>query len=204
MKLPHRILWSAVLLLPASALLAELSADEYAVLNAVLNHGLGENCAEIIIEEETSSGSLALNTEKYSYARVAELVAVDMALLKSWDRHNGAFDYLGESFNLNCDYQLITKAARNKLFANAEDDAELGWRNFRRKYPNAAGIIRLAKPFISVEASKPGGAPSVSALAYVEFDCGPGCGSGRFVVLNKGRDSSWETIGGGLVWMATE
>ena len=176
---------------------ADVSTEQYAILSNVLKHGLEENCAEIVIEEKTTAGTIAIDTPEKPINTVAELLGIDVALLRKWEIENLEFEYLGENFDLPCNYHLVTAEQRDTLFSTAADDEpERGWRNFARKFPDAAGIIRMAKPTVDVENNQ--------ALAYVEFDCGPSCGSGRFVTLSKAADNSWQVTGGSLVWMATE
>ncbi|MGR8947788.1 MAG: hypothetical protein ACU84Q_07065 [Gammaproteobacteria bacterium] len=175
----------------------DVSEQQYLILSSVLNHGLGKDCAEIVIEEKTTGGTIAIHTPQKPLTMVAETLGVDANLLKEWEKENTEFDYLGENFDLPCRYHLITTEQRNLIFASAAgDEPERGWRNFRRKFTDAAGIIRVAKPVIDTRQNH--------ALAYVEFDCGPGCGSGRFVTLENKPHNTWRVTGGSLVWMAAE
>ena len=180
--------------LPASA---ELTEQQYVILTRVLQHGLGEDCRELVIEDQTTAGAFVLNGPETPLSEAAELIGVDLTLLLDWQKANKEFDYLAKKFALDCEYVLISTEDREKLFATAADDEpERGWRNFRREYAAAAGIIRMSKPVIA-----PG---QQQALAYIEFDCGPSCGSGRFVTLEKVSSKDWHVNGGSLVWMAAE
>ena len=176
---------------------ADVSTEQYVILSTVLKHGLEENCAEIVIEEKTTAGTIAISTPEKSIDAVAELLGIEVSLLRKWENENRDYDYLSENFALPCQYHLISAEQRDKLFSTAADnEPERGWRNFARKYPDAAGIIRMAKPTVDLEHNQ--------ALAYVEFDCGPSCGSGRFVTLSQTAGNSWQVTGGSLVWMAAE
>ena len=181
-------------LLPASA---EISEQHYLVLSRVLEHGLGEECRELVIEERTTSGSFALNTPGSPLEETAELVGVKPGLLAKWQRTNLDFEFLTDNLSLDCTYHLISTEQREALFDSAAvNEPEQGWRNFRRKYADAAGIIRMSIPVFDETGQH--------ALTYVEFDCGPSCGSGRFVVLDKSVQAGWAVTGGSLVWMAAE
>jgi hypothetical protein len=39
------------------------------------------------------------------------------------------------------------------------------------------------------------------AIVYVEFACGPECGTGRLVHLAR-DDAGWRVLGGELMWIA--
>ena len=182
---------------PVSPVRAEISDQHYAVLSRVLEHGLGEECRELVIEERTTSGSFALNTPDSPLEATADLVGVNPNLLAKWQSVNQDFEFLTENLSLDCTYHLISKKQREALFDSAAiDEPERGWRNFRRKYADAAGIIRMSIPIFDETGEH--------ALTYIEFDCGPSCGSGRFVVLRKSQQTGWVVTGGSLVWMAAE
>ena len=192
----------AVAIIIASAItplivVAQISDQQYAVLSRVLEHGLGDECRELVIEDQTTSGAFALNTPESPLEAAAELVGVEPSTLVQWQTANQDFEYLSEKFSLDCKYHLITTKQREALFATAAgDEPERGWRNFRQQYTDAAGIIRMAIPVFDQTEQH--------ALAYIEFDCGPSCGSGRFVVLQKNQQGDWTVAGGSLVWMAAE
>ena len=176
---------------------AELSDTQYAILSSVLTHGLGEACSTLVIEDKTTPGSFSLSTPHTSLATVAEIIGVAPEMLEDWQRANADFEFLSENFTIACDYELITTQERDALFAASEDNRpEKNWKNFRRKYQDAAGIMRMSKP-VTDEGEQ-------IALAYVEFDCGPVCGSGRFLSLTKSPAGEWQVTGGALAWMATE
>ena len=181
-------------LFPASA---EISEQHYLVLSRVLEHGLGEECRELVIEERTTSGSFALNAPDSPLEETAELIGVKPGLLATWQRTNLDFEFLAENLSLDCTYHLISTEQREALFDSAAiNEPEQGWRNFRREYADAAGIIRMSVPVFDETGQH--------ALTYIEFDCGPSCGSGRFVVLDKSPQAGWAVSGGSLVWMAAE
>ena len=186
---------------------AEVSPEDYAILTAVLKHGFGDECQEIVIEEKSSGGSIALNTDERPMPAMAELLGIRVELLLQWEKNNQGYEFLEEKFELPCDYHLFSAEQRSTIFsagdsANADEpngeslSPENGWQNFKKTFPESVGIIRLAKPAID-NINK-------EALAYVEFDCGPSCGSGRFVLLDKNVEDKWRVSGGSLVWMATE
>ena len=184
----------AVLSLPVRA---ELDETQYAILSSVLSHGLGEACSTLVIEDQTTSGSFSLSTPETSLTTVAEIIGIEPEMLEDWQRINSDFEFLSENFAIACDYQLITTEERNELFAASESNQpEQNWEKFRRKYQDAAGIMRMSKPVVD--------SAEENALAYVEFDCGPACGSGRFVSLSKSPTGTWQVSGGALAWMATE
>ena len=191
-------------LFPA-CVVADVSQEEYAILTTVLKHGFGDTCQEIVIEEKTSAGSIALNTRERPMPEVAELLGIPLELLVQWKKTNQEFEFLEDKFELSCDYHIFSAEQRSKLFstgdsANSDKPTSLspenGWQNFKREFPNSVGMMRLAKPAIDPIKNE--------ALAYVEFDCGASCGSGRFIMLNKSHEDKWQVSSGSLVWMATE
>ena len=186
---------------------ADISQEEYAILTTVLKHGFGDTCQEVAIEEKTSAGSIALNTGERPMPEMAELLGIPLELLVQWEKANQEFEFLEDKFELACDYHIFSAAQRSKLFSTSDSansdkstsqslSPKNGWRNFKREFPNSAGMMRLAKPAIDPIKNE--------ALAYVEFDCGASCGSGRFILLNKNLEDKWQVSNGSLVWMATE
>jgi hypothetical protein len=186
-----------ITLLYCCSAVAEITAEDYSLLSTVLSHGFGDSCQEIAIEERTSAGSVALSSETRPAAEVAEILGIDQQLLTAWENANVDFDYFAERFKLTCSYQILSAQKLADIFDNTADGSpETGWRNFRKALPHLVGIMRLGKPVIDHQSNR--------ALAYVEFDCGPTCGSGRFVSLSKDPDNRWQVSGGSLVWMASE
>lgn len=176
---------------------ADITPEDYSLLSTVLKHGFGDNCQEVAIEQSTSAGSVALSSQDRPLTEVSEILGIDHDLLTRWRHINSTFDYLEEQFKLSCNYEILSSQELVTIFDNTQDDSpETGWRNFRKARPNLVGIMRLAKPVIDHESN--------SALAYVEFDCGATCGSGRFVSLTKDQENRWQVSGGSLVWMASE
>lgn len=176
---------------------AAISSLDYAILSSVLSHGLGEACNDVVVEEKTYAGSVALSNGARTLASSAEQLGLDVTLLSAWETKNRQFDYIEEKFELPCKIQVLSAQQRAEIFANQQaNELTSNWQDFRRRFPKAAGIMRLSKPVIDVTGER--------ALAYVEFDCGSSCGSGRFITLEKRAENSWQVSGGSLVWIATE
>ena len=72
-------------------------------------------------------------------------------------------------------------------------DPATGWARFRKRFPAAPGLLRVSR--VAVDD------PQLQALVYVEFACGPECGTGRLIRLARSGEA-WLVQSGELVWVA--
>ncbi len=172
---------------------AALAPEEYAVLGRVIAHGLnGTATAIVIASDSTGIGAVPVRKGEDLRQYAAELgIAPD--LFERWvARNRGRHGFTPSFTSLTIDCALMNDTERAAIFA--ANDAAGSWERFFTRYPGAPGFLRLSRPALD-DAHQ-------SALVYVEFHCGPECGSGRLVTVTRAPDGEWQVAGGDLVWMA--
>jgi hypothetical protein len=85
--------------------------------------------------------------------------------------------------------QIASDSELSRVFSG-ESLAE-GWKNFRRNYPNASSLVRFSP--VAFEGNV--------ALVYVEATCGPLCGSGAVVLLER-RNGEWHVVQDAQLWIS--
>lgn len=176
---------------PAVAEALPEDVAQYAVWSALLAHGLPADTQEIIIAAQTTTDTNPVVAPGANLEAVAKKLALDPALLRGWLRANESRETLTPRLTLKAKYQLLDDATRAKIFAG--EDPVANWARFKQRYPDAPGILRLSRaafdPF------------QQQALVYLEFSCGPACGSGR--LIHAARDGKgWKALSGELIWIA--
>lgn len=178
-------LFSAVAAEPA------LPPAEYALFSAVLNHGLDRTATQAVIADTTTGDPARIVTGSVTDARAQEL-GTTPELLREWSRLNQRTFVLAREFTLPLPYVLLTEGDRDLLFRG--DEPVAGWRLFFERYAGSSGVIRLSRAAFDT--------PGTHALVYLEFQCGPECGSGRLVQLTRDAAGAWQVDGGELIWIA--
>lgn len=166
-----------------------LPAAEYAVYSALLAHGLAPETREVVIVDTTSGDPSRVVDGEVSEARATEL-GTRVELLREWARLNQQTFALERRFTLPMPYVLFTESDRDLLFRG--DNPEAGWKLFYTRFPGSDGVIRVSRVAFD----------GANALVYLEFQCGPECGSGRLVQLSRGAQGAWQVDGGELIWIA--
>ncbi len=186
-------MFALCLLLAGKATAApELPSEEYAVFRALLDHGLGPEAQQVIVAETTTGDPAGiLPAVKADEVRAKEL-GTSLELLRDWSLMNERQFSLGQGFTTRVPHVLLSDSARETLFRG--DEPQQGWKLFFRKYPLAAGLVRLSRAGFNAARSE--------ALVYLEFQCGAECGSGRLVNLARTPGGIWQINNGELLWIA--
>ncbi len=167
---------------------SELQSEEYAVYQAILNHGLVDDVRHVIIAQQTHSHSGTLEALKANPESAAQTLAISPELVQDFIIANGEVAILSEHFEMAVDYVLLDNNQINALFTGT------GWQAFYDRYPGAPGIVRLSR--VGFDAALQ------HALVLVEQICGTECGAGRLVHAHRSDRVNWQVISGELVWMA--
>jgi hypothetical protein len=191
--------WAALLLnaalmcaLPALQADPLLPAEEYALFSALLRHGLDPAAKQAVIANTTTGDPARIvSSGPPSEARAKEL-NTSRELLREWSRLNQRTFTLTADFKLPMPMVLFTEADRDLLFRG--DEPVAGWKLFFERYAGSSGLIRLSRAAFDLG--------SAHALVYLEFQCGPECGSGRLVHMTRAPAGGWQVEGGELIWIA--
>ena len=177
---------------PVAVTAAEPDAStQYALWSALITHGLGADAKSVVIAQRTTDETSAVLAPDAKLEDVATKLDVSPTLLNAWVAANQSSLSLERQFSLRAQYHLLDDKTRADIFTG--DDAAANWGRFRAKFPDAPGLLRLSRTAVD--------APAGHALAYIEFTCGPACGSGRLIrALRKGKN--WTVISGELIWIA--
>ena len=86
---------------------------------------------------------------------------------------------------------LVTEVEHSEIFSRS--NIEQNWESFYKRYPKAKSLIGLSRVGFNKELTE--------AVVYVEFSCGPLCGSGKLAYLKRGLFGWFVELVEGL-WVA--
>ena len=175
------------------AVAAELLDIDYAIVNAALSHGLGNDTTDVVIDTTTTGANLGVGFETQGLAELAEELGTSPRALAEWQRLNRDRSKLDSDLTVPATLHRFSESDRDKIFNSADPSAN--WTAFKRAYPKASGILRVSRPGIDD--------PNDKALIYVEFQCGEVCGSGRLVNLERDPNDVWHVTAGTLLWITS-
>jgi len=167
-----------------------LPQPEYAIFSALLRHGL-DPAAKLAVIADTTTGDPARVVTGAITAERAKTLHTTVALLEEWARLNQRTFTLANDFDLPLPYTLMSEGDRDLLFRG--DEPVAGWKLFFERYAGSGGLIRLSRAAFDTTGGQ--------ALVYLEFQCGPECGSGRLVQLSMTPGGAWQVDGGELIWI---
>jgi hypothetical protein len=173
---------------PAAPALTPL---EYSVLSQVIGHGLPPETTAIVIGDRTTGDPHSLVPADADLEALAKRLDTTPGLLAGWAGLNQQQSPLEKKLALTASYELLPEALRAKIFAG--EDPTAGWARFHKRFPKAPGLLRVSR--VAIDDTEQ------SALVYVEFACGPECGTGRLIRLARAGDR-WQVQSGELVWVA--
>lgn len=169
------------------------TADEYAVLSAVIAHGLPPDTKAIAISARTTGKPETVVPPGADLQALATTLETTPALLYFWTSLNRETATLEAKFTLKARVELVDDALRAKIFA--DDDPAAGWERFHKRFPHAPGLLSVSRVALDDALA--------NALVYVEFACGPACGTGRLIRLAR-VNATWAVLSGELMWVAGE
>lgn len=105
-------------------------------------------------------------------------------------QRNKSNRWLTRKFDLNCEYVLVD-AVEIKTIASFKpmDD----WKEFHRKYPEAAGYVTLSRVGFNETRDQ--------ALMLTSFVCHPLCDEGVYILLAK-SDGAWKVVNTARAWIS--
>lgn len=169
------------------------TAEEYAVLSAVIAHGLPPDTKTIAVSARTTGTPETVVPPGADLQALATRLETTPALLYFWTTLNRQTATLDAKFTLKAKVELVDEALRAKLFAG--DDPAASWERFRKRFPHAPGLLSVSR--VAIDDAR------ANALVYVEFACGPTCGTGRLIRLAR-VNTTWAVLSGELMWVAGE
>jgi hypothetical protein len=169
----------------------KLTPAEYEVLSAVLAHGLPGDTRAIAISARTTGDPETLVPAGADLEALSTKLEVAPGLLAGWSGLNRQRGEVERNLALAVRYDLVPDKLRARIFAGEEPAR--GWARFRARFPDATGLLSVSR--VAIDDSQQ------HALVYVEFACGPECGTGRLVHLAR-ADGRWQVISGELLWVA--
>lgn len=169
------------------------TVEEYAVLSAVIAHGLPPDTKTIAISAQTTGKPDTVVPPGADLQALATTLETTPTLLYFWTNLNRQTATLEAKFTLKTRVELVDDALRAKIFA--DDDPGLGWERFHKRFPHAPGLLSVSR--VALDDAH------ANALVYVEFACGPACGTGRLIRLSR-VNATWAVLSGELMWVAGE
>ncbi len=169
-----------------------LPPAEYALYSALLNHGLEQTAQQAVIADLTTGDPARIVTGGPPTAARALELNTTLELLQEWWRLNQQTFPLTANFKLRIPYVMFKEADRDLLFRGDEPIA--GWKLFFARYAGSSGVVRLSRVAFDAQ--------HLQALVYLEFQCGPECGSGRLVQIARDPNGQWQVQSGELIWIA--
>lgn len=175
----------------AGAVGSKLQDFEYVIISAVIKHGLSDDAKNVVIDESTTGESVDIADPEKTPEEFAKELGTTPAALREWSLINRDRYRLAQQLALDEPYHLLANDERLQIFNNADPD--VNWQQFRARFPDAPGIIRVSRPSTDATAN--------SALLYLEFECGAKCGSGTLINLVQTVPDQWQVTSGSLVWI---
>jgi hypothetical protein len=161
---------------------ADLTPDEYAVYNAVIEakHRRYARAGKdlVVISNRTFVYKLSPKTldETLKWASDHTPGGIAPELVESLERQNAQSHEISDLFSLNVKHVLVTEDEINNLMKGGE------WELFYDKYPKSQGIISLSR--VGFDASK------TQALVYFGNPTSATSGGGAYILLEK-KGGTW-------------
>jgi hypothetical protein len=166
---------------------------EYEVISTVIDHGVGSSAGNIIIDGVTTGEVVSVVDPTRSPDELAQDLGTTVIALREWSRSNKRRYILREKLAITGEYLLLEETERSEIFN--DENPSVNWQQFRTRFPQAGGIIRVSRPGIDDVAE--------AAVLYLEYQCGAQCGSGRLVNLVMTDAGHWRVTTGELVWITS-
>ena len=177
----------------------EPTAEEYAVYTALLSERwAGEGKPSFVIKRETADtshwgefGHTADFLKKEFEGRGAA-ISLEDDLIESFSRIHDSSVRL-DSKSLKVPNATIVPSTEITQVFQSDGPLENSWAMFRARFGGAWGIITLSRVGFSADGSR--------ALLSVSDTCGPLCGSGDYVLLEK-TEGKWRIVASIRAWIS--
>jgi hypothetical protein len=180
----------------ASAATCVASPDDAAIYSAALTKVVlkdRDDKRQIVLLSQTSSAYPPALAAFSSLAKPDQTELLDVtnpATKADFDAKAKLSCDLTTNPGLSAGVVFLNPKERDELFSKNTDP----WKDFARKYPNAAGFTIVSPIGFN--------APHHQALVYVGNSCGMLCGTGYLVLLEKKKDK-WIAAKMAKIWNAT-
>jgi hypothetical protein len=199
-KFKNRFLFLVVVLATAGDALGQ-TAEDYRVYDAVVRamfrdgitrFDMNAKIDQVVIRERTFSKH-ARGTDKEDWDQVKiRLRSLSDETIAGYEVARKRESNLTPKFDIPFKYQLISDKQLEKVVAHPNGPME-HWAKFYKLYPNSAGY----NSFSRVGYDKAGR----NALVYFVNWCGPLCGTGTYVVVEKGLNG-WVVKESAGIWIS--
>ena len=185
--------------IPSLSASAEAQDEEYAVYAALLSaRWSGEDKSPFVIQAETSDAG---HFHSDNFDQTAEFLRKEfkerepsIALtdeLESFRRVRNSAVRLDPGKLGLPNAKVVPSAEIDPIFESP--GLENSWAKFREHFGGAWGIVRLSRVGFNADRSR--------AILSVSGSCGPLCGSGDYVVLEK-KSGKWRVLGRVMAWIS--
>src|SRR5262245_38260710 len=184
---------------PCPSMKAQPTDEEYAVYSALLfDRWAGEGKSAFVIQGETTDASHSRDfdeTVEFLKKKLQDSnppISLESDLVESFRRIHSSSVRLDQKRLGVPNATIVPSAEIDPIFRGTgrPDDS---WGAFRNRFGGAWGIIRLSRVGFSGDHNR--------ALLSVSGSCGPLCGSGDFVLLQK-RDGEWRVVARVMAWIS--
>ncbi|HSI88042.1 MAG TPA: hypothetical protein VK918_03235 [Pyrinomonadaceae bacterium] len=179
------------------------NGEEYRVYEAVLGHmfkggvtrfDMNAKVDKIVIRDRTHSEYAAHETkENWEQVKLRMKLVTD-EVIASYESVRKQERAITRNFDIPFDYLLISDKQLEEIFFDRSYDRSRDyWTEFYKIYPKSAGY----NSFSRVAFDK----PRRTALVYFVNWCGPLCGTGTYLVVEK-EDESWSVKESAQMWIS--
>ena len=184
---------------PRTARQSEIPAEEYAVYSAVIaemfaggkvTFDTGSKVKILVIKDHTVRDPFRGDVEIRDWKDLKEqFSSITQETIDDYAAKRKEAYQLQDAFDPKLKHTLFKKAEFEEMFK----DIMGGWEAFYKRFPDSGGFVGF---------SRVGFDPAMNqALVYVEHGCGSLCGTGHYVLLDKG-EGGWKIAKRFMAWIS--
>jgi hypothetical protein len=178
---------------------SEISTEEYAVYSAVIGEmfaggkvtfDTGSEVKLLVIKGYTVGDFLRADVENqdWKYLR-QQFPSISQETINDYVAKSKEAYELKDAFDLKLNHTLVKKGEVEGMFKGGVN----GWEAFYKRFPDSGGLVGVSRVGFNPEMNQ--------ALMYVEHGCGGLCGTGHYVLLNKG-EGGWKVAKRFMAWIS--
>lgn len=179
-------------------------SDEYQVYDAVIRHmfaggitqfDMNAKIDQIVIRKQTFS-EYAWGRDKENWEQVKfRLPSLTEETIAGYESVRNRESKLKAKLDIPYKYVFIADKTLESIFGNTrnQNSTEETWKKFYEAYPSSAGYNSFSRVGFD-KANR-------QALVYFVNWCRPLCGTGTYVLLEKGQNG-WTVKGAGMMWIS--